>query len=166
MVDAYVVKKKLESIIKEYGYDKKYIIFPYGEYGKMVKAVLNTDFGIQEILIIDNGLSAKRSDIAKNIDELRDIDKSDEYILLVSSCRHDLHQEILNQIAFLSERISIVDVFEKEYIAELHGEESYEIYEFKRSIDENQINVYEKLHSEGRFNDFIYAPSKTKSFIT
>lgn len=36
---------------------KNFIIYPYGKKGKIVKQILNEEYGIDELAIVDNSLS-------------------------------------------------------------------------------------------------------------
>ena len=80
------------AIDKKRGGDTKYILYPFGEYGKLVKGILNVHFGIQEHCIIDNNLSL-HFDNVKNLDDLSKMDLSDVKIL-VTSDRTDIWDEI------------------------------------------------------------------------
>ena len=48
-----IISKMLE---KGYSVEDKFILYPFGMQGKMVKAILNLYFGIQEYAIVDNNL--------------------------------------------------------------------------------------------------------------
>ena len=65
----------------------KFILFPFGEQGVMIKKILNEQYGIREELIIDNTLSNYNSDI-KKIDVLKDIDWNN-YTVLITSITSD-----------------------------------------------------------------------------
>lgn len=48
------IRRALEYLTKEY---KNFVIYPYGKYGRLVKQILNEDFGIQENYVVDNALA-------------------------------------------------------------------------------------------------------------
>lgn len=61
----------LEECVKKY---KKIIICPFGERGRQVKRILNAEFGINEICIVDNNYTGKQpvircKDISDNLSE-------------------------------------------------------------------------------------------------
>lgn len=51
----HVLKDRLQNLVRE-NKDKKFIIYPMGEYGTLVKGIMNGQLGIMESYIIDNKL--------------------------------------------------------------------------------------------------------------
>ena len=83
----------------------KFILFPFGEQGMLVKSILNNRYGIEEELIVDNKLS-KISCNKKivSIEELENVNMDDKLVLLTSDSnkiyseiRHELLQYVLLQ---------------------------------------------------------------------
>lgn len=68
-----------------------FVIYPYGEKGKLVKEVLNEVYGIRELAIVDNYLSKADQSIL-DINELEKIQGN--YIILLSSDKEDIYDEI------------------------------------------------------------------------
>ena len=60
---------------------RDFAIYPFGEQGVLTKGILNGRFGIDEKLIIDNGLCKSNSHI-KDIHYLSNIDCSRLFVLL------------------------------------------------------------------------------------
>lgn len=75
-----IIKKALNNYINEG--KESFVIFPFGKYGREVKKILNNDFNIQELFVVDNNLSKQDSNIY-DIEYLRTrYEKEDFYILL------------------------------------------------------------------------------------
>ncbi len=103
---------------------KKFILYPFGEHGKLTKSILNKKFNIQETLIIDNQTSSNK---IYSIEYLKDYNITDEFVI-VTSDRADIYSEIREQLKkYISEK-HIIDLFEKQdnsayyyHLAEIYG---------------------------------------------
>lgn len=73
----------------------KFVIFPYGKWGKRVQYLLNRKYGVQEIAIVDNGLAGEQS----NIICISDVDriKAADYVVLFATDNMDVYAELLEQ---------------------------------------------------------------------
>ena len=88
---------------------KKFAIYPYGEIGIMVHDVLSKQFGIDDIILIDNGLSKYNPKII-GVDELEGKDYS-EYIFFVTYRYGIYYDEIRNSLKKYVASSQIVDLF-------------------------------------------------------
>ena len=91
------------------GGKKKFILFPFGERGIMVKQILSECFGIKDPIIIDNGLSK----FNENIHELSVLSKYnlDEYTILLTSDNENCYSEIREQLMEYATVEQFVDLF-------------------------------------------------------
>jgi len=87
---------------------RKFILFPYGEWGSMVERNLVQRYGIKDSIIIDNGL-AEVSEKVHKIDYLKEIDWSN-YTVLLTSENESIYAEIRTQILDYVDMEHIVDV--------------------------------------------------------
>lgn len=73
----------------------KFVIFPYGRWGKRVKYLLNRKYKINELAIVDNELSKECSGILS----VKDIEKieSRDYVVLFAVANPDVYSELLAQ---------------------------------------------------------------------
>ncbi|MBQ8261058.1 MAG: class I SAM-dependent methyltransferase [Lachnospiraceae bacterium] len=90
---------------------KKFILFPFGEQGTLVKSILNNRYGIEEELIVDNKLS-KISCNKKivSIEELENVNMDNKLVLLTSDSNKiysEIRYELLQYVPF----DKIVDIF-------------------------------------------------------
>ena len=74
--------------------ENKYVIYPFGEGGKILKGILNYEYGVFETAIIDNGLAQKNS----NIEKISYLKEHQDVIVLISSNRLDLYNIIRQQL--------------------------------------------------------------------
>lgn len=91
--------------------ERKFILFPFGEQGMLVKRILNEVFGIQEICIMDNYLFKLNPNI-KHLSWL----KREKYKcckVLITSNNPNIYEEIRHEISQYIESDQIVDIFEK-----------------------------------------------------
>lgn len=64
------IRVALQSLIDRG--NKNFVIYPYGNYGKITKNILNREFGINELYVVDKKFSATDGTVnIKSIDELR-----------------------------------------------------------------------------------------------
>jgi len=75
--------ERLFEILEWGGKDKKYILYPLGERGAIVKTVLNVLFGVREKMIIDNNLCRRYSEIYP-VSVLQELDMTDTVVLITS----------------------------------------------------------------------------------
>lgn len=85
------------------------IICPFGDYGMLVKRILNESFGVQEKYIIDSTLSKYNSDI-KAIEYFRDKDTS-AYTVLLASADPDVRDKILELLLEAFDEKNVIDIF-------------------------------------------------------
>lgn len=90
---------------------KKFILFPFGERGQLVKSILNERYGIEEEWIVDNGI-AKVSQNNKII-ELTDLEKIDmsDMLVLLTSDNEKIYSELRYQLMQYVEFDKIIDLF-------------------------------------------------------
>lgn len=108
-------EKKIVSIISnEVARGRKnFILYPFGEMGKLTKKILNDYFKISEYLIIDNGIAREKEVFP--LKYLNSIDLSDKYILITSS-NESIYSEIRKNICKYVPQEQIIDLFENRYI--------------------------------------------------
>lgn len=85
----------------------KFVIFPFGKWGKRVKLLLNKKYGIQEIAIVDNNLSKTSADIL-SIHDVKNI-KDQNYVVLFAVADRDAYSDLLTQLAVFPEN-SVCDI--------------------------------------------------------
>ncbi|MDE5699950.1 MAG: class I SAM-dependent methyltransferase [Lachnospiraceae bacterium] len=73
----------------------RFVIFPYGKWGKRVQYLLNKKYGIQEIAIVDNGLAQEGGGIL-GINDTGKIGDSG-YVVLFAVDNMDVYSELLEQ---------------------------------------------------------------------
>lgn len=104
----YINEKKIISAIQmciKEG-EKEFAIFPYGKWGKVTKNILNNKYGIQEIAIIDNLLSADTPEII-SVDEASKTEE--KFTVLFATDNKQIREELLNQISTLR-NVKICDI--------------------------------------------------------
>ena len=105
------VREKLRKIFE--GGHRKFILYPYGEYGKITKDLLNNEFGIEEIAILDNQGDEEK---IKTLSWLKDRKiESDEYIL-ITSVNPDIYGEIRANVKEYVDEKNILDMFSEKNI--------------------------------------------------
>ncbi len=94
------IRKVIGEQIK-YG-NKKFVIYPAGRIGMMVKGVLNDDFGIKELALVDN----KRCEDEDGIISFSDLLDIDEwYVILLATINEDAKNEIIPELVKLKRPI-------------------------------------------------------------
>lgn len=88
---------------------KKFILYPFGKQGELTKKILNNNFGIQELFIIDN---FKKSNKVYPLEYLKEYELTDKYVL-VTSDREEIYSEIRDQLRKYVPEKNILDIFEK-----------------------------------------------------
>ena len=104
-----VARQALEKALIEFGEDAKFVIFPFGEGGKILKGILNYEYGIWENAIIDNGLA----DINSAINKISYLKEHQDAVVLVSAYRTDQFNAIRKQLYASISQDRCVEVFEK-----------------------------------------------------
>jgi len=100
---------------------RNFVIYPFGENGKMAKRILNDCFGIQEKYVVDNILCATDSAI-KSIDFMKEDYEKDDFIVLLSIFYHppksnDVYKQISDFVSLdrLVDVLSPSTYFDPEY---------------------------------------------------
>lgn len=95
--------RKILRAIEQNLSNGKFVIFPYGKWGKRVQYLLNKKYGIQEIAIVDNGLAGKQGGIISisDIDRIKDAD----YVVLFATDNMDVYTELLEQTQLFGENL-------------------------------------------------------------
>lgn len=126
-----------------------YILYPFGEYGVVVKEIINEIYHIKEKKIIDNGLSRTYEYIG-NLEDLRQMELDNCKVLITSN-----KQEIYDEL-----RDSLYAVVEREKCVELLPPPGLVVARLLAP------DVNAKLEREGiTLENPIYHPKKTKSIF-
>jgi hypothetical protein len=88
---------------------KKFIIYPYGPVGYIVKKVLEEKFGLQALCVIDNYKYGKHSFI-KKVDYLSEVDCK-EVTILLSTHNLSVFKQLKETLEPYENEANIVDVF-------------------------------------------------------
>lgn len=135
------IREAIEAILLK---NKKIIIYPFGFYGKKVKEILNTEFGVEEFAIIDNNCADN------NVWKIGDInvDKANEYCYLVA-CMGDVNfTEIIKTLDELKvDSNNIEDVFWEKHYYHLYAP-NFMIYDAERhglTLAQYYENHYNRL---------------------
>lgn len=128
---------KIKSVIEYYVEmgKRNFVIYPYGKIGKIVKEVLNSEFGIQEKYIVDNVLCEENSKI-KSVDEMREDYKKDDFmVLLAVKYKPPKSNIIYHQIADFVSSERLVDVLSPStyFNPSMHYEE-VKSFKYKRHL--------------------------------
>ncbi len=164
-VEYEVVRRRLKETIEKCGgkSEKAYVLYPFGEWGRMVKSILNIDFGIQEKAIVDNSLCNMYSEMIKD-ESFFEMCKNGTSIVLICSVRSEIHSELVATVA--SKNVHYVDLFkeesdrEAEWKLEIEREENW-----KREICKKTLTVMDKIEKEGKKDNYYYHPQKTKALF-
>ena len=154
-----IVRKRVNEVIENYG-ELNYIIYPFGEYGKMVKAILNVEFGIREKMIIDNKLSNHYQNTISDISQLKYIDKEKD-IVLVTSRRYEIHEDLIKKLEEYD--IKYADMFREECEEEHRVRSNDSWNEIWAGIEKRADEVTKKIEKLGLINNYCYEPQNTKS---
>ena len=117
-----------------------FVIYPYGQSGKMVKKILNENFGIMEMAVVDNELSK----VDKNVLSLDDLGRIPEgCVMLLASENERIWYEIREEVAdkFIGR---IVDIAKSNIIPPPEPPE-FSFTEKKLKIDECSREQLEKI---------------------
>lgn len=117
------IRSYLNKIIKqELNAGKKFIVCPYGEYGMLLVDLLEKAYGINDVIILDNGLSQYNSAIHP-ISDLKKWDVKDR-VLIITAINTKNNKEIEKQLKELDIDIKIRNILKPE-IWETPEKESY-----------------------------------------
>ena len=105
----HIIRKLIEEKLDD-GY-KRFVIFPYGDIGVEVKILLNTLYGIEEELIIDNHLCSYNPKI-KSVDVLKEIDKQN-LVVILSTTNAQIYHELRECLTDYLDDRHIADVYRK-----------------------------------------------------
>lgn len=137
---------KADRIIKDLvvkGY-KKFILFPFGEQGNMIKGILNNRYGIEETYIVDNGLAGISSnDKIISLEQMKQLDLTDQLILLTSD-NEAVYSELRYQLLQCVSIDKVIDVF------------SYSMYFDEKVYYEKPYYSHPRLHALERAACEIY----------
>ena len=103
MTDYQKIRNAIEATFVRGGV-KRYIIYPFGEYGALTKKILNESFGIREKYIADNRLSKFNREI-KSLDYFAGRDVSD-CIILLTNANPEIHEEVRQALDRKSTRLN------------------------------------------------------------
>lgn len=99
----------LEEALMEFGEEAEFVIYPFGEGGKILKGILNYEYGIKEAAIIDNGLA----NLNVNIEKVTWLQNHQEAVVLVASNRLDKFKEIRQALYANISKTRCIEVFAK-----------------------------------------------------
>lgn len=100
-------KRVIEKMISEG--KTRFILFPFGDHGLMIKNILNNQYGITEEYILDNKLS-KLVDKIYPIEFLSELDL-DDYVILLTSDNEEFYSEIRSELMKYADLRQFIDVF-------------------------------------------------------
>lgn len=107
------IRAKLNKIIREeINSGKRFAVCPYGEWGMVLTDLLQKGYGLDDVLIFDNGLSDYNSAI-HSVQELQEMN-TEEIVLILTSISTRNSDEINKQIRALDIPITIRDILEPE----------------------------------------------------
>lgn len=109
MTDYQRIRHAIERYLSENTGDKKLIIYPFGEYGMLVKKILNECFGIHEEYIIDNKLARFNPSI-KSLDFFQGKDTS-AYMVLLTNANPCVYKEVRQMVSVFFDSKNIIDIF-------------------------------------------------------
>lgn len=91
------------------GYDK-FVIFPYGEYGKITKEILREYFNIEVLAVFDNKVVAEG---VKTLSYLRENPLSDDVYLIITSSSLKYYNELREEAVKYVKKEKIIDMFQR-----------------------------------------------------
>lgn len=89
--------------------EQRFIIFPFGDHGLMIKNILNNQYGITEEYILDNNLSVLVDGIHP-IQYLAELNL-DHYKILLTSDNEEIYSEIRSELMKYARLDQFVDIF-------------------------------------------------------
>lgn len=148
-----MIKDRIQEILNKG--KNRIILYPFGERGKLAKSILNTYFGIDEFMIVDNFLY-ERYETIKPLDVLGNIDFSD-VVVLITSDRTEIHEELCRKLYEYAPKEKCLELFPELIM------NSEKRCKMKRDHD-RRISIINKVN-ETKLIDcgMIYNPINTKS---
>lgn len=145
-----LITKRISELIEGRAKDKEIVLYPFGERGKLAKAILNTYFGVEELMVVDNNLS-KMYESIKGLDSLVNIDFDDKLVLITSD-NPVIHKELCDKLYQIVPRHCCVELF-PDIIKEQESESN-----------QNNIRLIELIQEKSLVEDkMIYNSRKTNS---
>lgn len=95
--------KKILCAIESNLTNGKFVIFPFGNWGKRVQYLLNKKYGMKEIAIIDNEKSKTNENIL-SIHDVKTIDAKD-YVVLFAVTNEEVYNELWTQTQVFADQI-------------------------------------------------------------
>ena len=87
--------------------NNRFLIYPYGKKGKLVKQILNEEYGIEELALVDNCSAATE----KNIYSAEEYYKIfNDYTILFSAEKSAVRAELEKSILYANNRKNIIDI--------------------------------------------------------
>ncbi|BAL84068.1 hypothetical protein SELR_23600 [Selenomonas ruminantium subsp. lactilytica TAM6421] len=102
-----LARNALERVLIEFGKDTKFVIYPFGEGGKILKGIMNYEFNIQEFAIIDNFLA----DVNNKVKNSTFLKNQKDIIVLVASYQVNNFHEIRDHLYKFIPPNKCVEVF-------------------------------------------------------
>ena len=94
---------KILNAIENHLPNGKFVIFPYGRWGKRVQTLLNRKYKINELAIVDNELSKEYSGILSTNDIERI--EGQDYVVLFAVANPDVYSDLLAQTQLFGENV-------------------------------------------------------------
>lgn len=123
--------------------NNRFIIYPYGGKGKIVKLILNEEYGIEELALVDNYLASIEGNVYSAEDAYQ---KFHDYIILFSAQKEEVRKELEKTRLYAENRENIVDIAKLQVA-------TCEIFSFKGrkmeidSCNEEQLkNIFARTH--------------------
>lgn len=153
-----MAKEKLDEMIGQGKHN--FILYPYGEAGKMIKLMLNGLYGIKENMIIDNYLcDSREEEEIYSLDQLVGMNLGDN-IILITSDREEIYNELREELYKTVAHEKCVEIFPMKLIMK--------IYQNRKIEYQDSIRAVKKAKDTGFFRDnMIYTlkNGKTKFFL-
>ena len=164
MFDHYkMAEDRIDELIRE-GWSK-FVLFPYGEQGRLARAILNTYYDITDLILVDNRI-CKTDSCVKSLDDLKDIDLTD-YRIIFTSDREDIHDELIGLFHMtMSKEVDYVELYPG--IVEKNREDYQKEYEKRKQKLNNHYtlrkSIWDKVLKEGLLDKgLVYKPININS---
>lgn len=103
-----IIRKAIHKALLEG--KERFVIYPFGEQGKRLKSILNSEYGIQEALIIDNGRHCEEANVSSLAEAPLPLLRNST--LFLTSDNSEIYFELRNQILQYVPKENIVDIFD------------------------------------------------------
>lgn len=104
-----IVRRRIDEILTLLGENNKFVIYPFGDGGKILKEILNFEYKIKEEAIIDNFLSKSNS----QIEDLSYLVNHQEVVVLISSYRSDTFEDIRKPLFSVISKEKCIEIFDR-----------------------------------------------------